>query len=84
MSIPERAKPADESDESVNIHLHEVIKTRRSFLTNYAVSKLFYQALNHISQKWTLADQGLESSTESLHQPVRRSAAAGLTNSPFI
>jgi putative transposase len=33
--------------------LRKVIKTRASFPTDDAVSKLFYLALNNISKKWT-------------------------------
>lgn len=34
--------------------LRKVIKTRASFPTDEAVSKLFYLTLNNISKKWTM------------------------------
>jgi putative transposase len=34
--------------------LRKVIKTRSSFATDEAVTKLFYLALNNISKKWTM------------------------------
>ena len=34
--------------------LRKITKTRDSFLTDEAVFKLFYLALNNISQKWTM------------------------------
>ena len=34
--------------------LRKIIKTRSSFPTDDAVSKLFYLALNNISKKWTM------------------------------
>jgi transposase-like protein len=34
-----------------------VIKTRASFPTDEAVTKLFYLALNNISKKWTMPIQ---------------------------
>ena len=40
--------------ESINMSLRKVIKTRSSFTTDEAVSKLFYLALNNISKKWTM------------------------------
>jgi putative transposase len=40
--------------ESINMSLRKVIKTRASFPTDEAVSKLFYLALNNISKKWTM------------------------------
>lgn len=40
--------------ESINMSLRKVIKTRSSFPTDDAVSKLFYLALNNISMKWTM------------------------------
>ena len=40
--------------ESINVSLRKVIKTRSSFPTDEAVSKLFYLALNNISKKWTM------------------------------
>jgi putative transposase len=40
--------------ESVNMSLRKVSKTRGSFPTDEAVLKLFYLALNNISQKWTM------------------------------
>ena len=40
--------------ESINMSLRKVIKTRSSFPTDDAVSKLFYLALNNISKKWTM------------------------------
>jgi putative transposase len=40
--------------ESINMSLRKVIKTRASFPTDDAVSKLFYLALNNISKKWTM------------------------------
>lgn len=40
--------------ESINMSLRKVIKTRSSFPTDEAVSKLFYLALNNISKKWTM------------------------------
>ena len=40
--------------ESVNMSLRKITKTRGSFSTDEAVFKLFYLALNNISQKWTM------------------------------
>jgi len=40
--------------ESANMSLRKVIKNRGSFPTDEAVLKLFYLALNNISQKWTM------------------------------
>jgi hypothetical protein len=40
--------------ESINMSLRKVIKTRSSFPTDEAVSKLFYLALNNISKQWTM------------------------------
>lgn len=40
--------------ESINMSLRKVIKTRASFPTDEAVMKLFYLALNNISEKWTM------------------------------
>ncbi len=40
--------------ESVNMSLLKITKTRGSFPTDDAVFKLFYLALNNISQKWTM------------------------------
>jgi putative transposase len=39
---------------SWNMSLRKVIKTRSSFPTDEAVSKLFYLALKNISKKWTM------------------------------
>ena len=40
--------------ESINMSLRKVTKTRSSFPTDEAVSKLFYLALNNIGKKWTM------------------------------
>jgi putative transposase len=40
--------------ESVNMSLRKITKNRGSFPTDEAVLKLFYLALNNISQKWTM------------------------------
>ena len=40
--------------ESINMSLRKVIKTRSSFPTDEAVTKLFYLALKNISKKWTM------------------------------
>jgi len=40
--------------ESINMSLRKVIKTRSSFPTDDAVTKLFYLALNNISKNWTM------------------------------
>ena len=40
--------------ELVNMSLRKITKTRGSFPTDEAVFKLFYLALNNISQKWTM------------------------------
>ena len=40
--------------ESVNMSLRKITKTRGSFPTDEAVFKLFFLALNNISQKWTM------------------------------
>lgn len=40
--------------ESVNMSLRKITKTRGSFPTDEAVFKLFYLALNNISQKWSM------------------------------
>ena len=56
--------------ESVNMSLRKITKTRGSFQTDDAVFKLFYLALNNISQKWTNADSRLEGRIESLYYLV--------------
>lgn len=38
----------------INMSLRKVIKTRSSFPTDEAVTKLFYLALRNISRKWTM------------------------------
>lgn len=43
--------------ESVNMSLRKITKTRGLFPTDEAVFKLFYLALNNISQKWTMPIQ---------------------------
>lgn len=43
--------------ESINMSLRKITKTRSSFPTDEAVFKLFYLALNNISQKWTMPIQ---------------------------
>ena len=40
--------------ESINMSLRKIIKTRSSFPTDEAVTKLFYLALRNISKKWTM------------------------------
>jgi putative transposase len=40
--------------ESINMSLRKIAKTRSSFPTDEAAFKLFYLALNNISQKWTM------------------------------
>jgi putative transposase len=40
--------------ESVNMSMKNITKTLGSFSTDEAVFKLFYLALNNISQKWTM------------------------------
>lgn len=40
--------------ESVNMSLRKITKTQGAFPTDDAVLKLFYLALNNISQKWTM------------------------------
>ena len=40
--------------ESINMSLRKITKTRSSFPTDEAAFKLFYLALNNISQKWTM------------------------------
>ena len=40
--------------ESVNMSLRKITKARGSFPKDDAVFKLFYLALNNISQKWTM------------------------------
>jgi len=40
--------------ESINMSLRKVTKTRSSFPTDEAVTKLFYLALRNISKKWTM------------------------------
>ena len=40
--------------ETINMILGKIIKTRSSFPTDEAVSKLFYLARNNISKKWTM------------------------------
>ena len=40
--------------ESVNMSLRKITKTRGSFPTDDAVFRLFYLALNNITQKWTM------------------------------
>src|SRR6266404_1790895 len=40
--------------ESINMSLRKIIKTRSSFPTDDAVTKLFYLALNNISKKWSM------------------------------
>lgn len=43
--------------ESMNMILRKITKIRGSFPTDQAVFKLFYLALNNISQKWTMPIQ---------------------------
>jgi len=40
--------------ESVNMSLRKIIKNRGSFPNDESLLKLFYLALNNISQKWTM------------------------------
>jgi len=40
--------------ESINMSLRKVTKTRSSFPTDEAVTKLFYLAQRNISKKWTM------------------------------
>ncbi len=40
--------------ESINMSLRKVIKTRSSFPTDEAVTRLFYLALNNISKNWSM------------------------------
>jgi len=40
--------------ESINMSLRKIIKTRSSFPTDEAATKLFYLALRNISKKWTM------------------------------
>ena len=40
--------------ESISMSLRKVIKTRSSFPTDEAVTKLFYLALKNISKKWVM------------------------------
>jgi len=40
--------------ESINMSLRKVIKTRSSFPTDEAATRLFYLALRNISKKWTM------------------------------
>ncbi|MGF6608975.1 transposase-like protein [Paraburkholderia sp. WSM4175] len=42
--------PVTNAIESINMSLRKVIKTRSSFPTDEAVTKLFYLALNNISK----------------------------------
>ncbi|SDR62586.1 Transposase, Mutator family [Paraburkholderia tuberum] len=53
---PEEVSLGDTTNaiESINMSLRKVIKTRSSFPTDEAVTKLFYLALNNISKKWTM------------------------------
>ena len=44
--------------ESVNMSLRKITKTRGSFLTDDAVFKLSYLALNNISHKWRMPIKG--------------------------
>ncbi|WP_235025632.1 DDE-type integrase/transposase/recombinase, partial [Caballeronia terrestris] len=46
--------PATNAIESINMSLRKVIKTRSSFPTDDAVTKLFYLSLNNISKNWTM------------------------------
>jgi len=46
--------PVTNAIESINMSLRKVIKTRSSFPTDDAVSKLLYKALNKISKKWRM------------------------------
>jgi putative transposase len=46
--------PVTNAIESINMSLRKVTKTRSSFPTDEAVTKLFYLALNNISKKWTM------------------------------
>ncbi len=57
--------------ESINMSLRKVIKTRASFPTDEAVTKLFYLALNNISKKWTMP---IRSSDQACS--VKRSASS--------
>lgn len=40
--------------ESVNTSLRKITKSRGSFPSDQALLKLFYLALNNISEKWTM------------------------------
>lgn len=46
--------PVRNAIESINMSLRKVIKTRSSFPTDEAMTKLFYLALNNISRKWSM------------------------------
>ena len=46
--------PVTNAIESINMGLRKIIKTRSSFPTDEAVSKLFFLALNNMSKKWTM------------------------------
>ena len=46
--------PVTNAIESINMSLRKVIKTRSSFPTDEAVTKLFYLALNNISKNWSM------------------------------
>jgi len=46
--------PVRNAIESINMSLRKVIKTRSSFPTDEAMTKLFCLALNNISRKWSM------------------------------
>ena len=60
--------------ESVNMSLRKITKTRGSFPTDDVIFKLFYLALNNISQKWTMPIRdwkaALNCSTIEFHERI--------------
>jgi len=54
MAASTHIMPVTNAIESINMSLRKIIKTRSSFPTDEAVSKLFFLALNNISKKWTM------------------------------
>ena len=54
MAASTHIMPVTNAIESINMSLRKIIKTRSSFPTDEAVSKLFFLALNNMSKKWTM------------------------------
>jgi hypothetical protein len=63
--------------ESVNISLRKITKNRGSFLSDVALLKLFYLALNNISKKWTMPIRDWKEA-QSVYYPIRGTDAVAV------